>query len=824
MVRPERGIKSTKKRYTSVLLATCAAASLLAFSPLTINDNFQMSLNSANAQEVQATQIFDDTTAPDAEEQLLLESDQLTYDNDRSVVIATGNVQIAYGKSTLVADKVEYNQQSGRLIASGNVEILEPNGNRIFAQEIDITDDFKDGFVSALNVQTADNTRIAAESAERRDGEVTEFNNGVYTACKACAENPQKPPFWSIRAAKVVVNNSKKTIEYEEPTFEFFGKPVFKLSHFSHADPAIKRKSGFLIPQVKNSDEKGTSYKQGYFFNLAPNYDVTVYGTYYSRQGFLGEAEWRQRTENGEYSIRYAGIGQRNPEEFKSNNTPTVDAVETYRHALITKGLFDINSRWKLGWDALFQTDANFARTYDIDDKDDKDDNDITNEIYLVGLGDKNYFDLRAEDYLVQSRRLDELSDTFFPGNQSATDQQATALPLLDYNTVSGEEFGYGQVSFDLNVASVSRDAVQYSNIGEAVDIANTNKDDDRLTGLDGNTTRVSGEFEWKASSISTGGLVSTASLSVRGDAIYSDVQDPTASTLPINATLLSNDSIYRAMPAGILEIRYPMIAQTDTASHIFEPIAQVVVRPNERHIGEFANEDAQSLVFDTTNLFERDKFSGYDRVEGGTRANIGFRYSASFLEGGNIDIVAGQSFHLGGDNSFASTNDLTNAGEESGLETDSSDIVASLRVSDNAGVSAGFAVRLDEKDLDLNSAQADVTVSQKDYSFRTSYTFTEAQPNYRFDQDRHEVTGTGSVRIDENWRVFGSASYDIESSELYKHGIGVGYDNDCFSFSLSYSDNDNRTTGENTGSTIGVSLGLRTIGGFERDFDINDN
>ena len=818
MVRPERGIELIKKRNTSVLLATCAAASLLAFTPLSIDTNFQISLSQTQAQEVQATQIFDESTAPGKEEQLLLESDQLTFDNDRSVVIATGNVQIAYGKSTLVADRVEYNQQSGRLIATGNVEILEPSGNRIFAQEIDITDDFKDGFVSALNIQTADNTRIAAESAERRDGEVTTFNNGVYTACEACAKNPQKPPFWSIRAAKVVVNQAKKTIEYEEPTFEFFGKPILKLTHFSHADPAIKRKSGFLIPRIRDNEEKGFSYGQGYFFNLAPNYDVTLYGTYYARQGFLGEAEWRHRTDNGEYSIRYSGINQQDPDAFSSN---TVDAIEEDRHAVITRGLFDINSRWQVGWDALLQTDENFARTYDLDGKTG---NDITNEIFLTGLGEKNYFDLRAQDFLVQSRTLDELSDTFFPGDQSATDQQATALPLLDYNTVSGEEYEHGQVAFDLNIASISRDGVQYSNIGVANDVPNDNKDNDRFTGLDGNTTRVSSELEWKASSISAGGLVSTASLSVRGDAIYQDVKDPTTSTLPINPTLLNNDSIYRVMPAGMFEIRYPVIAQTETASHIFEPIAQIVVRPNERNIGEFANEDAQSLLFDTSNLFERDKFSGYDRVEGGTRANIGFRYSASFLEGGNLDIVAGQSFHLAGDNSFEATNDLTNVGQESGLETDRSDIVASLRVSDNEGVSAGIAVRLDEEDLDLRRTEVDVTVNKSDYSFRTSYTFTEAQPNYRFDNDRHEITGTGSVRLDENWRVFGSASYDIESSELYKQGVGLGYDNDCFSFALSYSESDNRFTGDNSSRSIGFSLGLRTIGGFERDFDIDDN
>lgn len=811
MLRPERRIELINKRNTRVLLATCAAASLLAFSPINIDSTLNISLSIASAQEIQTTQIFDENTAPSAEEQLLLESDQLTFDNDRSVVVATGNVQIAFGESTLVADRVEYNQQSGRLIATGNVEILEPSGNRIFAQQIDITDDFKDGFVSALNIETADNTRIAAESAERRDGEITTFNNGVYTACKACEENPQKPPFWSIRAAKVVVNNSKKTIEYEEPTFEFFGKPVLKLSHFSHADPAIKRKSGFLIPRVRNNDELGFSYRQGYFFNLAPNYDLTLFGTYYSRQGFLGEAEWRQRTDNGEYSIAYAGIDQQEPEAFTLG---TVDAVEDDRHALVTRGLFDINSRWQVGWDALFQTDENFARTYDIANKDD---NDITNEIFLVGIGEKNYFDLRAQDFLVQSSSVDELTGNFFPGNQSATDQQATVLPLLDYNTVSGEEFQNGQISFDLNVASVSRDAPQITKFDS---VAGSTADNERFTGISGDTTRASAELEWKATSISSGGLVSTASLSVRGDAIYQDTDDLNTVANP----LLNNDSIYRVMPAGAFEIRYPMIAQTETASHIFEPIAQIIARPSERNIGEFANEDAQSLVFDTTNLFERDKFSGYDRVEGGTRANIGFRYSASFIEGGNLDIVAGQSFHLGGDNSFAATNDLTNVGQESGLETDSSDIVASMRISDGAGVSAGVAIRLDEEDLDLNRSQVDLTVSQPTYSFRTSYTYTEAQPNYRFDQERHEITGSGSLRLDENWRVFGSASYDIESEEVFSHSIGVGYDNDCFSFSVSYIDNDNRFTGENTGSTVGVSLGLRTIGGFERDFDFNEN
>ena len=72
------------------------------------------------------------------------------------------------------------------LLADGNVEIVEKDGNRIYAEKIDITDDFRDGFVNALRVETVDNTRFAAESAERTGGNVTTFNQGVYTACEPC--------------------------------------------------------------------------------------------------------------------------------------------------------------------------------------------------------------------------------------------------------------------------------------------------------------------------------------------------------------------------------------------------------------------------------------------------------------------------------------------------------------------------------------------------------------------------------------------------------------------------------------------------------------
>ncbi|MEM7067849.1 MAG: LPS-assembly protein LptD [Pseudomonadota bacterium] len=813
MKRPECANLMGGKRITNRLLATVSVAGLLSFAEVATFNLDGAEHSGALAQEVQVSNIFGETP-PAADEQLLLESDELIYDNDRGLVIATGNVQLAYGRSTLVADKVEYNQQSGRVTATGNVEILEPNGNRIFAKEIDITDDFSDGFVSALNIQTADQTRIAAESAERRDGNITQFNNGVYTACLPCKENPEKPPFWQIRAKKVVINNDEQTVEYEDASFEIGGVPIINLPRFSHADPAIKRKSGFLIPTASDDDNLGFGYRQGYFFNLAPNYDFTVWGTYYSQQGFLGEAEWRHRVANGEYSIRYAGIDQQESSAFRASQA---DSREQDRHAVVTNGLFSINERWKFGWNALFQSDQNFARTYTIAGLDVQD---VTNEVYLTGVGEKNYFDLRAQDFLVQNSIIDILPGATpgLVGNQTSTDQQASVLPILDYNAVSGDEFDNGQISLNVNVASIYRSAPQFSNT-TLNSATNLNPADDRFSGIEGNTTRASAELEWKGSQITDNGLIITTSLSGRADAIHQDTDNLGSLVNP----LTSNDSIIRTMPAAMMEIRYPLIASTASATHIFEPIAQVIARPDETDIGRFANEDAQSLVFDTTNLFARDKFSGFDRVEGGTRANVGFRYSASFESGSNLEIIAGQSFHLAGTNSFAATNDLTNAGEESGLETTRSDYVASLQVSNGGGLSAGIGVRLDEQDLGLKRAEVSTRIVQPEYSVTSSYIFTEAQPNYRFPRDRHEIGASASVKLGENWRAFGSITYDLETSDIVNDSLGLAYDDDCFSFAVSYANLNDTFSGTSSERSVNITLGLRTIGSFSRAVDFGE-
>src|SRR5690606_37790313 len=145
--------------------------------------------------ETALAQSLEDIT-PDLEDgsEMLLEADTLIYDNNDNTVTASGSVRIDYGGNKLVANQVTYDQASRRLVASGNVQIIDQGGTTIYSDTLDVTDDFGDGFVNALRVETVDETYFAAESAERLGGFLTTFNNGVYTACKPCEQKPDKAP------------------------------------------------------------------------------------------------------------------------------------------------------------------------------------------------------------------------------------------------------------------------------------------------------------------------------------------------------------------------------------------------------------------------------------------------------------------------------------------------------------------------------------------------------------------------------------------------------------------------------------------------------
>ena len=126
---------------------------------------------------------------------LHLQADELVYDSENNRVIARGNVEIQYESNNLTADEVIYDQSANTLSAQGNVVLRDANGNIVRAERYTLTDDFRDGFDQSLSVVAIDDSRISAEQAIRRDGNVTEVRNGKFTPCRS---DGTQPPLWCI--------------------------------------------------------------------------------------------------------------------------------------------------------------------------------------------------------------------------------------------------------------------------------------------------------------------------------------------------------------------------------------------------------------------------------------------------------------------------------------------------------------------------------------------------------------------------------------------------------------------------------------------------
>jgi LPS-assembly protein len=725
-------------------------------------------------------------------EPMLLQADEMIYDDVNNRVTAKGNVEIYYGNYILLADQVIYDRNANTLAAQGNVRIKDPEGAIITSNQMTLTDDFRDGFINALRVVTKDETRIVAQSATREAGNVTVFQKGWFTPCKPCESDPDRPPTWRIRAQKIIHRKDEATLTYRNVFFDFFGVPVLWAPYFQSADPTVKRKSGFLMPQYAQSSRLGTTVTVPYYFALSDTYDLTFVPMYTSKEGTLLQGSWRQQLASGGYRVDLHGVFD--------DGSFSMPAGEDFRGSIATQGRFALNPYWSWGWDATAQTDSTFNRFYGIlptfenaapSFADAEIQTEEVSQIFLEGLNDRNYFSMR----FYETRDLNK---------PSPPDSDATVYPIIDYDYIVKQPIIGGELSFNSNAMALTN-----------AEGGNTGSD------------RAIVQMNWRRQMIDGIGEVFTPFAQLRGD-VY---QVSNFVELPINSP--ENGTIVRGNAVAGAEYSYPFIATTGSVAHIVEPIAQIIARPNS--VGNqnvIPNEDAESLIFDDTILFDIDKFSGYDRIETGTRANVGMRYTMQFASGAYVRAVAGESYQLAGQNSF----DLPGF-ENSGLSTTASDYVTGVYLEANRYLSLAAQTRFNQDTFALERADLWSTVSAGPIELRVNYadgilpTTTTLTPEGVVVvpppttssglvaigplERAQEILGRGALALTDTWALLGDLRYDLQNSQLISGGGGVRYQNDCMSIAVTFEQSNIEELDIKPDERVMVFLSLKDLGNF---------
>ena len=655
---------------------------------------------------------------------VLLRANDLTYDHENGIVSARGNIEVSVNDRILVADVVSYAERSGVITASGNVAVLEPSGNVFFADEVRLTDDLRQGVLSGFRALLAEQTKIAAASAQRYDGNITIMSKAVFTACKLCEKDRSRAPLWQIKAFEVVHNEKRRRIEYKDVVLEFFGVPVAYTPYFSHPDPGVKRKSGLLAPIYGSSSRLGLRLQVPYYFDIAPNRDATFAPIFTSKEGVVGAGEYRERTSSGEFS--FSGSLTRVDER---NETNSKTGSKEFRGHVFGTGRFGIDRTWSWGFDIERATDDTYLRRYDFGSKES-----LTTNAFVEGFRGRNYASANA--YLFRGLRSDDDPDT------------TPIIPaLLDYRFIS-EPGRYGQTwRLDANALVLDRDLGPSSN-------------------------RLSLDGSWQLPHNSPGGALYNLSATLRGDLYYTD--DVATSADP---TVARDDGFTgRLFPQLALDWRYPLVAQSQRFRRIIEPIVVGIVSPHGGNPADLPNEDSLDFEFDDVNLFSANRFPGFDRVESGPRINYGVRLGAYNQGGGYATLLFGQSIRLNDDDTFA---------DKTGLEDNRSDYVGRFDFVPSSFIDLNQRIRLDRDTFSIRRHEVSLSAGPKFLRIDASYVALSRELTTDELGGREELDVTGRLRVTPNWSITAATRQDLKEEATLSFSSAIEYEDECLFFGI---------------------------------------
>jgi len=279
------------------------------------------------------------------------------------------------------------------------------------------------------------------------------------------------------------------------------------------------------------------------------------------------------------------------------------------------------------------------------------------------------------------------------------------------------------------------------------------------------------------------------------------------------------NGFITRGDAVAGFEYRYPFVATTGSVTHIFEPIAQIIARPNSAGPQQdIPNEDALSLVFDDTLLFDIDKFSGSDRIETGTRANVGFRYTAQLLSGAYLQAVFGQSYQIAGQNAFDNAFYST-----TGLATDASDYVTGLYLQATSNVSFTAQTRFDVNTLDMRRSDLGAWLRYGPAQLKVNYADVTAEPGLAAGQPAQEILTAAVLALTKDWSLLGNIRYDLNANHPIDEGLGVQYQDDCFLLAVTYQKSNITDQDIKPDERILVNFNLKYLGAYQYSTSVSD-
>ncbi len=150
----------------------------------------------------------------------------------------------------------------------------------------------------SLKINPKNKPRVFANSIKLGAKKST-FNKSIFTICDY-RENDKCPP-WTIQASKMLHDNIKKTIYYDNALIKVYDIPIFYIPKLSHPDPTVDRRSGFLAPTLTDTKNLGIGVSLPYFFDIGRDKNFTLTSKIFVDENPLIQGEYHQAFMNSNF-------------------------------------------------------------------------------------------------------------------------------------------------------------------------------------------------------------------------------------------------------------------------------------------------------------------------------------------------------------------------------------------------------------------------------------------------------------------------------------------------------------------------------------------
>ena len=696
-------------------------------------------------------------------DRVYLDADELIQDREHGLYIARGNVRVQTGDRVLFADELTYNPAINRVVGSGGVQIFDGAEPAQFAQEVELSDDLREGVARGFTTLLENNGRAAAGAALRRPDGSVELSNAYYTACELC-EDGEGEPTWRLRASRVVRDTQNKVIYYRNVRLEILGRPILYSPVFAHADPSAARQSGFLFPVLNSSSRLGFTYQQPYLWAIGPSQELIVSPRYMGKVNPLLQLDWSRRFYSGEMNIQTSFTYE---QEFDQDGK---FGDEELRGHVFADGLFRFNQnlRWGFGVEAV--SEDLYLRRYGYEESPDRADGLFTisdqrmllNQLFFIGDGEHFHGDATVIHFNKLQQSVDDDTLPFI----SPLIRFGAQLPMPDWA---------GDLDFSFNTVNLHRNA-----------------GDDY--------TRASLGLDWQRPTYLPGGIRAEAFAMARADAYAFNETDA-------NGDEIDQTNLTRALGAAGLDISLPFVRPGQNVNWLIAPRAAAIFASSDNADETPVNVDSTSVEFQQSQLFDAARANGYDLWEDGARVDVGLTVAADWRGAlpGEVEVFAGRSFRLDGEQRFPAS---------SGLADDDSDWIGQVQI-DLGQFDLDARARIDSESQEIN--RLDLTTGFQAWRVNLNARYTRRTDAASTSQ-LEEITARAGFALTDEWSVVYDGVVDLEENEVRRQRAGLQYRDECTSLRILWERDNIDVANLGPSDSVKLEVVLFTLGGLSDD------